>query len=393
MSDLNWECLDSTTALRDVTPEWDDLWLRSAATLPTGRAPLVADWIEQFEPRARVRAIVVRQAGQMVAALPLLAAGPKGLGCGRLPGNAWSPAGELLLDPLADASAACDQLVSALRGLHLPIVWFDGIPTETLAWRLFSAALARHGMSTTVRERFRVEQVEIAGSWERYFAGRSRSLRRQVRRALVKAEQSGTLKLRILDRLMPDEIEAWFRRGLQIEDRGWKGAAGSSVLRAPGLLDFYLRQARQLARWGQLKLVFLEHQGEPIAFEYGWSSKGVYFSPKVAYDEAFGQFSPGQLLRAVLLEKLHTDGPCELVDYLGPTSRATADWSTRSYPVSRVMIATSLTGRMAAGAYELARSAGKRLRSRPIPPTPCDAKAGCETEPPLADLLAEPAHV
>ncbi len=44
--------------------------------------------------------------------------------------------------------------------------------------------------------------------------------------------------------------------------------------------------------------------GEPIAFEFGWTAKGVYHCFKVGYDPATAQFSPGQLLRMLLVERL-----------------------------------------------------------------------------------------
>ncbi len=364
MSALTCERLESTAALRDRAAQWDDLWLRSDATLPTSRAELVAQWIEHFAPRSRAGAIVVRRGNQMIAALPLFATGPKRFSLGRMPGNAWSPAGELLLDPLADRAAACDRIVDGLLDLNLPIVLFDGATTSGTAGRQFAAALERRAVTTVVRRRFLVEQVEIAGDWQSYLASRARSHRRQIRRAQGKAEAVAALRLRILDPLAPGEIAKWLRRGLEIEDRGWKGAAASSVLKAPGMFDFYLEQALRLAGWGQLRLVFLELDGQPIAFEYGWLSKGVYFSPKVAYDEAFGQFSPGQLLRAALLERFHAGETCHTVDYLGPSSRATADWSTRSYPISRVVIAMSPAGRTVLGAYEMLRPLVKRFRGQ-----------------------------
>jgi CelD/BcsL family acetyltransferase involved in cellulose biosynthesis len=390
---LTCEYLESTAALRFHAGEWDDLWLRSEATLPTSRADLVAQWIEQFAPRGRVRTIVVRQAGQMVAALPLFTARAGSLSIGRLPGNAWSPAGELLVDPEADFVAALDRLVTGLRQLRLPLVLFEGASTSTPTWQHFAAALQRQAVPAIVRERFQVEQVDISGKWERYFAGRSRNHRRQIRRGQSKAEAVGTLQLRILDQPSQGEIAKWLRRGLEIEDRGWKGAGRSSVLKAPGLFDFYLTQARQLAGWGQLRLVFLEFQGEPIAFEYGWMSKGVYFSPKVAYDESFGQLSPGQLLRAALIERLHSESTCQTIDYLGPSCRATAGWSTGSYPVSRVILATSPLGRAALAAYEFVRPLVKRFRGKSDRSEPCDVRPACTDEQTIDEIAAEPAAV
>ncbi len=143
-----------------------------------------------------------------------------------------------------------------------------------------------------------VDQVELDGDWPAYFAERSRNLRRHLRRVQSKTAAAGRLELQVLERLSPAAVARWLRTGLEIEDRGWKGAAGTSVLKTPGMFEFYLEQARRAASWGQLRLVFLELDGVPIAFEYGWLAKGVYFSPKVAYDEQYAAISPGQLLRA-----------------------------------------------------------------------------------------------
>ena len=107
--------------------------------------------------------------------------------------------------------------------------------------------------------------------------------------------------------------------------------------------------------------MFLELDGVPIAFKYGWLSKGIYFSPKVAYDEAYAQLSPGQLLRAELVERFHADRSCESIDYLGPSSGATADWSTKRRPVAQVLIPTTRTGRIALAGYETLRPILRRL--------------------------------
>ena len=224
-----------------------------------------------------------------------------------------------------------------LVDLRLPLIVFDGAATDRPSWRQFSAALVRQGIQPVVRPRFFVERLQLATDWQTFLAGRSRGLRRQIRRVRGRAEAAGTLRLQVLAGLSTAAVAKWLRIGLEIEDRGWKGRAASSVLKSPGMFDFYLEQARRAALWGQLRLVFLELDGVPIAFEYGWLSKGIYFSPKVAYDEAYAQLSPGQLLRAELVERFHADRSCESIDYLGPSSRATADWSTERYPVARVL--------------------------------------------------------
>jgi CelD/BcsL family acetyltransferase involved in cellulose biosynthesis len=159
--------------------------------------------------------------------------------------------------------------------------------------------------------------------------------------------------LRVVRDAPPDEIEPLLRRGFELEHRGWKGRNASSVLSVPGIFEFLTAQARQLAAWGQLQLTFLERQGEPIAFEYGWSSKGVYHAMKIAYDEAWSKLTPGQLLRWRLFEQLHAEGQCRLVDFMGPGTRATEIWANDRYVLGRLVIAPGrLSGRLALHGYK-----------------------------------------
>jgi CelD/BcsL family acetyltransferase involved in cellulose biosynthesis len=103
------------------------------------------------------------------------------------------------------------------------------------------------------------------------------------------------------------------------------------------MFEFYLRQAVEIAQAGELELVFLRHQGRAIAFEYGWVIDGIYFSPKVGYDETYARLSPGQLLRYLHLEQSFSRRDSRAIDFLGPLSEATAKWSTNSYSVGSVV--------------------------------------------------------
>jgi hypothetical protein len=136
----------------------------------------------------------------------------------------------------------------------------------------------------------------------------------------------------------------------------------TAVLRSPGMFTFYVDQARQLARWGQLELAFLTHNGRDIAFEYGFTAKGVYHSFKVGYDQAYAAYSPGQLLTGRLLEHFHADPARLAYDCLGPLNDAVARWQPATYEISRLAIAPRLVGRMLIRAYQWAGPPLRQLR-------------------------------
>jgi hypothetical protein len=129
------------------------------------------------------------------------------------------------------------------------------------------------------------------------------------------------------------------------------------------MFEFFLRQARQLAAWGSLRLAFLEHRGRPIAFEYGWLAKGVYYSYKVGYDPEFASYGPGHLLRLHLLRALAAEPGVRLVDFHGPLTEALACWATRSYAIGRLVLAPPRIGsRLLLSALTAARGlAGKGI--------------------------------
>jgi CelD/BcsL family acetyltransferase involved in cellulose biosynthesis len=359
----------SIDQLRAAAASWDDLWRRSDATLPTLRAELVAQWLEHFAPQNDFRALVVENQGQAVAALPLFGRKLAGLvPAVGMPSNEWSSCGDLLLDPTADADAAVDLLVAALRRLPWPLAWFDEAPLETRRWQSLQQAFARAAVATDRRVHYRVGYVEIGPDWEAYRQTWSGKHRQKMAWATRQTQQIGDLEFVLRSRLAPESVGQWLRRGLEIEDRSWKGQAGSSVLRTPGMFRFFLRQAEQLARWDALELGFLRCGEHEVAFVYGMNAKGVFHSCKIGYDPQYARLSPGQLLRYCLLEQLHAGTQCRQLDFQGPMTDAHRVWKPATYAVGRLSAAPGpLLGRLLLRTYQRVR--------------PCRNDADCSDQP------------
>lgn len=352
--------LRSAAELRAAAGPWDELWHRSDVAAPTARAEMIALWLDRFAPQSPFCALAIERSGRFVAALPLVLRrrGPWRLA--GLPGNAWGLYGDLLLADIADLDAALPLLLDGIRGLGCRLLSLAPIAYESKRWQSFSAAWQSREVRSYLTPMDRVGQVAMQTAWDAYQSRWSGNLRRQLRKARKRAELAGELTLDVHRRFTANELERLLRLGCEIEDRSWKGQSRTSILQSPGICAWYLRQANRLAAWGQAQLTFLRHNATAIAFEYGYRSKGTYFSAKVGYDPAYGHFSPGQLLRAMLFERLHADGDTSLVDFWGPLTEATAKWCTQSYPVGRVLLALDRTSsRVAlAGAAALDRFRG-----------------------------------
>ena len=361
MAHLSASVIQSTGALRAAAADWDDLHRRSGLAMPVLKARPLALWCDHFAKGSKLHVVVIRDGGVFVGALPLVERRWIGMTIGELAGNTWSPAGDLLLDRQADVPAVCRQIVETVGKCGWPLVSFDVVPAAAPRWQAFWSELEEAAFSYVRRPRFSINVVRPGDDWDRYFATRSRAHRRRIRRAAAKATAHGETTLVCHDALAVDEVEPLLRQLFTIESSGWKGRQGSAVLNAPDVWDFFLAQAKQLAADGELNLVVLEHSGQPIAFEYGWQANGVYFSPKVSYDEAYAAYAPGQLLRAMWLERITRERHVETIDFLGPACPATTSWATEDYPMERALIGAG--GSMGNTLIELYRRAGPAVRA------------------------------
>jgi CelD/BcsL family acetyltransferase involved in cellulose biosynthesis len=364
MASLRVVHLRSTEQLRAFASPWDNLWSRSTTILPTARADVVAHWVDRLADGAPLHAIGVESDGRWLAAIPLVESRLKRvLKVGRLPCNEWAWAGDLLLE--RDASdQALDRLIDALFNLSLPLLWFDGVPLSQPHWQRFLAALDRRGRAYSHHERFRIGIVDLNGDWDSYETQWSSSHRRQMRKMVRRAEELGGVTLDVQRPTDPKVLERVLQTGFEVEDRSWKGRDGTSVLKTPVMHEYLCELAGLLAEMGHLELRFLMLQDRPIAFEYGLVSKGCYFSPKVGYDEDFAHLSPGQLLRLKMMEPFFQDADRTAWDFLGPLVPATERWTTGSYAIERLVVASGASGRFAVRAYRDWWPTVRRLREQ-----------------------------
>ena len=369
--------IKSLESLRELSDVWDNLWLRSRATLPTLRAELLAQWVERFGRPADFFAVAVGTPDKLAAALPLVGhrvgttashadsrhAGHVGTSrlrrvypfsrAAALPCNEWSASGDLLLDEDADAEPALRDLVGGIRDSGIRLLWLDEVELDAPRWRRFLDLCSASGMTVAERRRWQVGRVATDDDWDSYRARWSRKHRQKMAHSARRLAELGEVRLDVDSRLPFEKVAPLMRRCFEIEDSGWKGKAGTSVLRTPGMAEFYIGQARQAAKLGQLEIVTLYCGERPISFSYGLTAKGVFHSTKIGYDPRFADYQPGQLLRYFLLERYFADPERKFFDFQGPMTPSHEAWLPELYTIGRAIVAPrGLPERIAVWAYK-----------------------------------------
>lgn len=309
-SSLPWQRLAEV----ELGAQWDAL-NRRGANAPFLAADAACAALRAFAEGGE-RLLVARTAGQVVAMLVMAA--PAGLRRVTFQPS-QVPLGLWVTDP---GWPLDDLLRSVLRGplgraLSISLLQadpcFHGRPQETAA-------------STTV-DYISTAWVELAASFDDYWAGRGKNLKRNLRRARDRLAAAG-----IRPRLEVITAAAGMQGGVerygQLERRGWKAAAGTAIGADNGQARFYadflaLAAARQEAAIYELWL-----DDRLAASNLCVLRDGVMTILKTAYDEELADHSPAFLLSEDLLRQVHAGGHVHRVEYYGRVMEWHRRWTT-----------------------------------------------------------------
>ena len=105
----------------------------------------------------------------------------------------------------------------------------------------------------------------------------------------------------------------------------------------PDTLQFYTELAETSAAAGRLALYTLRLDSTLIAFEYCLRHNGRIDLLKLSYHPDFGHYSPGNVLRFLLLDQEIKSGDTRSY-HMGLVSPWKARWATRLEPLCRLRI-------------------------------------------------------
>ncbi|MBI5543921.1 MAG: GNAT family N-acetyltransferase [Deltaproteobacteria bacterium] len=308
-----------------IREEWNEL----ASTLFVRHEFLTA-YLDSFEPGARLVVLTVRLNGQLVAGLPLVEERTHLLGVPlatlRAPANVHSNRFDLVCEP-GSREKAVEALWTYLRergGFDLLLL--RDIPPEGHARMLLERA-ASDGCGVAMRESWSTPHIPLGGGFEGVKADLTARFRANLRRRQRKLGARGQVQFECAPVAAAADLSRALAEGFALEASGWKGRSGTAILRDPPAHRFYLRLASAFAPTGELRLFFLRLDGRPVAFFYCLESARTLYLPKLAYDEALADCSPGHLLTGEVVRDACTRGLADF-DFLGPSMDWKLDWAS-----------------------------------------------------------------
>ncbi len=233
-------------------------------------------------------------------------------GLGRLPvGNvqAWRYPHCFLRTPLVRCDYVEETLTALLDWLRddpqgAPVLRLDYISGEGTLHRKLIEILYRRGHTVWLRERYdraMLVPATDAESYSRAASGRKR--RHEARRQRKRLAEHGDLESVILED--EGDIDRWVDDFLRLEAKGWKGRTATAFACHEADRKFFRSVVYDAFRRRRLMMLALRFNGQTIAQKCNFIAGDGGFAFKIAYDEAYQQYSPGVLLEIDNIAALH----------------------------------------------------------------------------------------
>ncbi len=202
---------------------------------------------------------------------------------------------EALADWLAGEAAADWDLVD-----------LAGMPKDSSVMNVFRDRLRQRGHIVHQQPELNSWRLSLPNDWEHYLAGLSPSRRQRTRMLWRRNFETGRTKLLRVE--TPEELERAFAILVDLHQKRRASLAQAGCFSSGRFTSFHREVAARLLASGQLRLLWLELEGRPIAVEYGFSGGDTIYYYQGGFDPEFAADRPGWLAFAGSLNSAIAEG-------------------------------------------------------------------------------------
>jgi CelD/BcsL family acetyltransferase involved in cellulose biosynthesis len=193
----------------------------------------------------------------------------------------------ILAAPGAEEEITSSILDYALRGKEYGVINLEQIPGDS---PLF--AVCDRNPFLRKREMIRCPRIIFDSlTWDQYFSGLSRNLRRDWTKKYNRLKREGKLEFRRLN--SPDEKGRFMREIFELHIKRWEGQRRQSKLRRPSIRGFISEAALTIP---ECLIYVLLYNGKIVSYRLGFAQSGVFYDWNTSYDPEYHSRSVGIIL-------------------------------------------------------------------------------------------------
>lgn len=332
------DVIDSYHGFCGLEPVWNGLLDASDLCIPQMTFEWFSCWWRSYGRGSRMLIAVVKEDGVPIAIAPLMRTRMKWHGLPvqavTLMANGHSLRSGLILT--RHAEEIVEYLLSYLQKLtpHCDLLLLDQFVKGSATDRGVRSAIRKHGMLAAEMPGDLSPYIPVAGSWDQYFKGRSRSFRKKMRVMITEIEKQPGYEVVRAD---GTNLPVLFDEMLAISQRTWKYREQTAIVNSDNDTGFYRLLAQAALAKGWLSFWILRIGGKPAAFVFNLEWKGKIFALKMGFNEDFAALSPGKYLDYYTIRHSFENGAFEF-DLMGKNEPFKMRWTSAFRDQRKFMI-------------------------------------------------------
>ncbi len=361
----------------DELPTLATDWNRWAGTIPFRRYEWLETWWRHYATaNTRLFVLVVEDAaGQIVGLAPwhITSTTSQGrvirfLGSGEVCSEYLT----LLAQPgheISVAAAVAQWLAGAGAGTW-DLIEMEHVPADDVALNALNTQCAALGSTVHHRPGMNCWSVSLPSTWDEFLAGLTSSRRAKIRQSLRKFFAAGKVETHELTD--PAEFERRFAMMVDLHQRRRQSLGQPGCFASAAFLGFHREVSRRLFDSGNLRLIWTQLAGKPIAVEYALvGGRTVYYYQTGLEPDAI-DVGPGWL--GMIGSLRHAiDGGCRKFDFLRGDEPYKMSWGAEARPTVRTRIVAQRPAAKLRHAIWLAQDVARRWVKRRLQPAPAEA--------------------
>ncbi|NPV03142.1 MAG: GNAT family N-acetyltransferase [Syntrophaceae bacterium] len=281
--------------LERAQEQWNDVYNDSGMKSPVMSYEYVKHWYECFSKPKDIRVFRVMDADKSIGFLPMVVRSKNGVRILTNQTNDHCFYGEVLVRQGYEKIFRKKLLDEILDDNGWDVLHHMFGYSFSAIYPLFTESLLAEGNRRWTIKVQPTYSIVLDKTFDEYFQNDlSSSMRKSLKLSKSRLKKAGPHNYLHYER---NQAIAMWQELLRIEDSGWKGKNGSSILKTvPEYRRFYDGLIRILALSGDLHLYFLELDKKNIAAVFGYTSGDVFQYLKIGYDEEYSALSPSNML-------------------------------------------------------------------------------------------------
>jgi len=210
------------------------------------------------------------------------------------------------------------------------------LPEHSKLMDFLPAAMAQYKMHYSIEDADRNPYIDLSTSWEVFYRGRSRRLKKGNNLVTNKLQKAGKPEIEWLYGKLLDQkkITAILDQVIRLSSNSWKQSTGFSLDHS-GPNTFIKKLTTEADRNQWLSVWLLRLDGYAIAMEYQLIDQSCVYALRADFDEAYSHLSPGTYLNWKIIETLFDQGMKSY--FMGPGRNPyKLRWTDAAVPLKRI---------------------------------------------------------